>query len=73
MSISDADFKDSTENTEIVFGASRHGYEYGFEVSRLGFFGAVILLRTVALCVVYVVWIFGMGKTAFLVRIRREK
>jgi hypothetical protein len=47
---------------EMSMNPSRYGYGYGFLESKLVFFGTSVLLLHVAMCLVYVVWILGMGE-----------
>jgi hypothetical protein len=60
--ISKADLTDPTRFTEMYMDPSRYGYGYGFQDSKLVYFGASILLLHVAICFVYIIWILGMGE-----------
>ncbi len=61
-SVSKADLADPAKFMEIDMHPSRYGYGYGFRESKLVFFGASVLLLHVGLCLVYIVWILGMGE-----------
>ncbi|KAE9374316.1 hypothetical protein N431DRAFT_556649 [Stipitochalara longipes BDJ] len=60
--VSKADLADPTRFTEMYMNPARYGYGYGFQDSKLVFFGTSVLLLHVALCVVYVAWILGVGE-----------
>jgi hypothetical protein len=60
--ISKADFADTSRFLEMYMPASRWGYGYGFQDSRLIYLGTVVLLLHVLLCVVYLLWMLGFGK-----------
>jgi hypothetical protein len=60
--ISRAGLADPTRFTGIYIKPSRYGYGYGFQDSKLAVFGATILFLHVAMCLVYVIWILGMGE-----------
>jgi len=60
--VSKADLADPTQFTEMYMKPSQYGYGYGFQDSKLVFFGTSVLLLHVLLCVVYVAWILGVGE-----------
>jgi hypothetical protein len=60
--ISNADFADPARFTEIYMEPQRYGYGYGFQDSKLVYFGASILLLHVVLCLVYVIWLLGISE-----------
>jgi hypothetical protein len=60
--VSKTDLADPTKFTEMYVKPSRYGYGYGFQDSKLAVFGAAILLLHVVMCLVYVIWILGMGE-----------
>jgi hypothetical protein len=60
--ISQADFADPNKFLEIYMPASRWGYGYGFQDSKLIFVGSAVLLLHAALCFSYVGWTLGLGE-----------
>ncbi|KUJ24656.1 uncharacterized protein LY89DRAFT_713453 [Mollisia scopiformis] len=61
LGISLQDFEDDSRFLEMKFAASRWGYGYGFQESRLIFVGVVVLLLHVVLCLGFMGWVLVMG------------
>ena len=60
--MSKADLADPAQFIEMYMKPSQYGYGYGFQDSKLVFFGTGVLLLHVLLCVVYVAWMLGVGE-----------